>query len=154
MIASITVTLPEYHRRVSVLALLVVALAAPAQEAETPASGEGPLRVPDIVITGADAIIIVPPLPVLPGGGIPVPRVELQPIPFLPAPADCPPPDPDVRPEPVEPVCITLALSDRLPFFLLRGDWERPRTAIADLGIHYTESDRDSGRAPNNGGNE
>lgn len=40
------------------------------------------LRIPDLVITGSDAVIIVPPLPILPGGGIPVPLIDLKPWPW------------------------------------------------------------------------
>ena len=157
MIAPITVTLPRHHRRVSVLALLLVALSVPAQEAEAPVSGASPLRVPDIVITGEDAIIIVPPLPVLPGGSIPVPRVELQPLPFQPSPTWCDPAAPGdaLRDEVfvIEPVCMDLsALADRLPIFLMPGD--PPIPEVHALGIHRSATARDNISAHNNGGDE
>ena len=152
MIVPTAVTLRECRRRVSLLALLLVALAPYAQEAETPVPLENPLRVPDIVITGADAIIIVPPLPVLPGGAIPVPQVELEPIPFLPSPTGCERPFADAMID-VEPVCIELsALSDWLPFFLIPGD--PPVPVMKALGIHYIKTGRESGNAQNNGGDE
>jgi len=157
MIAPIVVTLPEYHRRVCIVALLLAALAVPGQEPEAPASGASPLGVPDIVITGEDAIIIVPPLPVLPGGSIPVPRVELPPIPFRPLPTGCDPITPrgGLNDEvfPIEPVCIDLsALSDRLPFFLVPG--EPPIPEMQALGIHRSATGRDNFSAHNNGGDE
>lgn len=157
MIAPIAMTLPEYHRRISILALLLVALAVPGQEAEAPASEASPPRGPDIVITGEDAIIIVPPLPVLPSGSIPVPRVELPPIPFRPSPTGCDPATPrdalDDDAFVTEPVCIDLsALSNRLPFFLMPG--EPPIPEMQALGIHHSTTSRDTISAQNNGGDE
>lgn len=150
MVAPIAVTLPDYHRRVSVLALLLIALAVPGQEAEAPASGASPLSVPDIVITGEDAIIIVPPLPVLPGGSIPVPRVELQPLPFRPHPTGC---DVSDAAPVIEPVCIDLtAFSDWLPFFLMPG--EPPIPEMHALGILHSATARDDISAQSNGGDE
>ena len=150
MIAPIAVTPTGHLRRVSILALLLAALSAHGQESEAPVSGASPLRVPDIVITGEDAIIIVPPLPVLPGGSIPVPRVELQPLPFRPHPTGC-----DVRDAAfvIEPVCIDLtALSDRLPFFLMPGELPIPEAHA--LGIHHFATGRDDISAQSNGGDE
>ncbi len=157
MIAPTTVTLRGYHRRVSILALLLVAIAAPGQEGEAPAIEVSPLRVPDVVITGEDAIIIVPPLPVLPGGSIPVPRVELQPLPFLPSPTWCDPVTAGDAPRGevfvIEPVCMDLsALSDRLPIFLKPG--EPPIPEMHALGVHRSATARDNISAHNNGGDE
>ena len=165
MVGPITVTLPEYHRRVSILALLLIALAVPGQETEAPAVGATPveatpLSVPDIVITGEDAIIIVPPLPVLPGGSIPVPQVELQPIEFRPSPTAC---DPVTAGGAlsgeafvIEPLCLELsALTDRLPFFLVLGEDPRvPIPAMHALGIRHVVTDRDNISAQNYGGDE
>ena len=158
MIAPTAVTRPEYHRRVSILALLLVAIAVPGQETDAPASVSRPLGVPDIVITGEDAIIIVPPLPVLPGGSIPVPRVELQPLPFRPSPTWCDPLTQGhaLRDEVlvIEPVCMDLSvLSDWLPIFLTPG--EPPIPEMRALGIHPSSATaRDNISAHNNGGDE
>ena len=80
-------TLSEFGRLVSVLALMVVTFTVWGQETEKLLSREKLSRVPDIVISGADEIIIVPPLPVLPGGRIPLPTVDLHPRPLLPSPS-------------------------------------------------------------------
>ena len=133
MIGPVTATLSECRRRVSVLVLLLSAFALRAQEADAPAIEGSPVRIPDIVITGADAIIIVPPLPVLAGGGIPVPPVELTPIRFRPSPADCVPPSGSTaggQPE----LCEPPALVRLLPFFLSGAP---PRPAMDDLGVRY-----------------
>ena len=145
MIGPVTATLSECRRRVSVLVLLLSAFALRAQEADAPAIEGSPVRIPDIVITGADAIIIVPPLPVLAGGGIPVPPVELTPIRFRPSPADCVPPSGSSaaggstaavgstaggQPE----LCEPPALVRLLPFFLSGAP---PRPAMDDLGVRY-----------------
>ena len=145
MIGPVTATLSECRRRVSVLVLLLSAFALRAQEAGAPAIEGSPVRIPDIVITGADAIIIVPPLPVLAGGGIPVPPVELTPIRFRPSPADCVPPSGSSaaggstaaggsaaggQPE----LCEPPALVRLLPFFLSGAP---PRPAMDDLGVRY-----------------
>ena len=159
MIAPSAVTPTGHLRRVSILALLLVALSVPGQpvpgqEAEAPVSGASPLSVPDIVITGEDAIIIVPPLPVLPGGSIPVPRVELQPLPFQPHPTGC---DVSDAAPVIEPVCIDLsAFSDWLPFFLAPG--EPPIPEMHALGIlhsaTHSETARDNISAQSTGGDE
>lgn len=139
MIGPVTATLSECRRRVSVLVLLLSAFALRAQETGAPAIEGSPVRIPDIVITGADAIIIVPPLPVLAGGGIPVPPVELTPIRFRPSPADCVPPSGSSaaggstaggQPE----LCEPPALVRLLPFFLSGAP---PRPAMDDLGVRY-----------------
>ncbi len=137
MVGPVTVTLSECRRRVAVLVWLLVALAVRAQETDAPSVRESPARIPDIVITGADAIIIVPPLPVLPGGGIPVPPVELAPIRFRPSPADCAPPAGGAagRPE----LCEPPALMRLQPFFLFGAP---PRPAMGDLGVRYPAPDR------------
>ena len=150
MIAPIAVTPTGHRRRVSILALLLVALSVPGQETEAPVSGASPLSVPDIVITGEDAIIIVPPLPVLPGGSIPVPRVELQPLPFRPHPTGC---DVSDAAPVIEPVCIDLtAFSDWLPFFLMPG--EPPIPEMHALGILHSATARNNISAQSNGGDE
>lgn len=133
MVGPVTVTVSECRRRVAVLMWLLVALAVRAQETDAPPARESPVRIPDIVITGADAIIIVPPLPVLPGGAIPVPPVALTPIRYRPSPADCEPPA--GRPELCEPPALV-----RLQPFFLSG--VPPRPVMRDLGVHYPAPDR------------
>lgn len=141
MIGPVTATLSECRRRVSVLVLLLSAFALRAQETGAPAIEGSPVRIPDIVITGADAIIIVPPLPVLAGGGIPVPPVELTPIRFRPSPADCVPPSgspPSGSPAAGQPdLCEPPALVRLLPFFLSGAP---PLPAMDDLGVRYPAS--------------
>ena len=143
MIGPVTATLSECRRGVSVLVLLLSAFALRAQETGAPAIEGSPVRIPDIVITGADAIIIVPPLPVLVGGGIPVPPVELTPIRFRPSPADCvppsgsppsgsPPSDSTAAGQPD--LCEPPALVRLLPFFLSGAP---PLPAMNDLGVRY-----------------
>lgn len=134
MIGPVTATLSECRRRVSVLVLLLSAFALRAQEADAPAIEGSPVRIPDIVITGADAIIIVPPLPVLAGGGIPVPPVELTPIRFRPSPADCVPPSGSSAAGGQPELCEPPALVRLLPFFLSGAP---PRPAMDDLGVRY-----------------
>ena len=137
MIAPIAVTLPERCRRVSALPLLLAALSIGAQEAEAPQTEEGPLRIPDIVITGADAVIIVPPLPILAGGGIPVPPVELAPLPLL------------LSPDPLLLSIELSAVAEWLPFFL---SGVPPLPALDDLGIRYPELDADDADGQDGGG--
>ena len=143
MIGPVTATLSECRRGVSVLVLLLSAFALRAQETGAPAVEGSPVRIPDIVITGADAIIIVPPLPVLVGGGIPVPPVELTPIRFRPSPADCVPPSgsppsgspPSGNTAAGQPdLCEPPALVRLLPFFLSGAP---PLPAMNDLGVRY-----------------
>lgn len=145
MAGPVAVTVSDCRRRVAVLTLLLAALAARAQETDAPVR-ESPVRIPDIVITGADAIIIVPPLPVLPGGGIPVPPVALTPLRYRPLPADCAPPAgghtaaaagdaPAGRPD----LCEPPALVRLQPFFLSGAP---PRPAMRDLGVRYPPADR------------
>lgn len=143
MIGPVTATLSECRRGVSVLVLLLSAFALRAQETGAPAVEGSPVRIPDIVITGADAIIIVPPLPVLVGGGIPVPPVELTPIRFRPSPADCVPPSgsppsgspPSGNTAAGQPdLCVPPALVRLLPFFLSGAP---PLPAMNDLGVRY-----------------
>ena len=138
MIGPVTATLSECRRGVSVLVLLLSAFALRAQETGAPAIEGSPVRIPDIVITGADAIIIVPPLPVLVGGGIPVPPVELTPIRFRPSPADCVPPSgspPSGNTAAGQPdLCEPPALVRLLPFFLSGAP---PLPAMNDLGVRY-----------------
>lgn len=150
MAGPVAVTVSDCRRRVAVLTLLLAALAARAQETDAPVR-ESPVRIPDIVITGADAIIIVPPLPVLPGGGIPVPPVALTPLRYRPLPADCAPPaggDAPAgghtaagghaaasRPD----LCEPPALVRLQPFFLSGAP---PRPAMRDLGVRYRAADR------------
>lgn len=137
MIGPVTATLSECRRRVSVLVLLLSAFALRAQETDAPAIERSPVRIPDIVITGADAIIIVPPLPVLAGGGIPVPPVELTPIRFRPSPADCVPPSGSTAAGQPE-LCEPPALVRLLPFFLSGAP---PLPAMDALGVRYPASD-------------
>lgn len=139
MVVPVAVTLSACRRRVAVLVWLLAvlvwllaALAVRAQDTEAPAVRESPVRIPDIVITGADAIIIVPPLPVLPGGGIPVPPVQLAPIRFRPSPAECPPPAGGVGG--LTELCEPPALVRLQPFFLAGAP---PRPAMRDLGVRY-----------------
>lgn len=82
MIAQVVVRLIEHCRRVLPLLFLLVALSLSSQETEDPAPEENLLRIPDLVITGADEVIIVPPLPILKGGGIPVPTIKLALLPW------------------------------------------------------------------------
>ena len=152
MIAFITMTLSGFRRSVSMLALMVVTFTVWGQETEKLLSREKFARVPDVVIFGADEIIIVPPLPVLLGGGIPVPKVDLHPMPFLPSPVGCESYSEGVS-HVLEPVCIKLAtLFDWLPFFLMPGD--KPVPVMTALGVRYLENERDNHGTQNNGEDE
>ncbi len=144
MAGPVAVTVSDCRRRVAVLTLLLAALVARAQETDAPVR-ESPVRIPDIVITGADAIIIVPPLPVLPGGGIPVPPVALTPLRYRPLPADCAPPAGGHAPAGSDAaagrpdLCEPPALVRLQPFFLSGAP---PRPAMRDLGVRYRAADR------------